>query len=187
MKEEFELVLPYVMVVTGERESEYRKDYALTGKEMNELHSRSHKRLEELFEGCPPYGTVERINREVEALWDNPYAYALMVVDDALKWLHKKGIPAKLFGAWEHAYYAYLMGMLEEAPEERSPEDFLDRPLGIALAPEHRQKCAEALLLAAWKHKFYVRMTEEGVFLLLPPEQDQNPEAPVIRVYAEGA
>ena len=182
MENEYEILLPYLLHITDE-EGERTTPYELTGIAMNDLHSRSHENLAVLFPDGPAYTLVKQINREVEALWESPYAYALMVADDARKYLQKKGIAVALAGAWEKSWYAYLMGMTDRMPAEMAePSEFVEKPLGLQLPARHMQLCREALLLAAWKHTFYVRSRGERELLLLPPEEDSNPQAPVFQI-----
>ena len=182
MEEEYEILLPHLLEIT-EEEAVRATPYELSVTAMNDLHSRSHEKLAVLFPDGPAYPLVKQINREVEALWESPYAYALMVADDARKYLQKKGIAVALAGAWEKSWYAYLMGMTDRMPAEMAePSEFVEKPLGLQLPARHMQLCREALLLAAWKHTFYVRSRGERELLLLPPEEDSNPQAPVFQI-----
>ena len=174
-----EILLPYMRQVTNGKQEKRSQPYELTGHAMNRLHESSHEKLETLFPDWPPYETVKRINRELEALWESPYAYGLLVVSDAIKYLEKKGSTTKITGPWQDSYYAYLMDLTDREPTEGG-QTWLESPL--QLQTDDEQACREALLLAAWKHGLYVRQAGAQDLLLLEPDMDTHPKAPVIRL-----
>lgn len=174
-----EILLPFMRQVTNGKLEKRSQPYELTGHALNRLHESSHEKIKALFPDWPPYETVKRINRELEALWESPYAYGLLVVSGAVERLEKLGITAKLTGPWQDSYYAYLMGMTDREPQE-GPATWLDRPL--QLQTDDEQACREALLLAAWKYGLYVRQSGPQDLLLLEPDLDTHPQAPVIRL-----
>ena len=185
MEGEFEIVLPYMRCASEEITEEFKKDYELTGAAMNDLHARGRKKLDVLLPQWEKGDLSRRIswvNREVEALWSSPYAYALMVVDSAMGAMGNHGKPVRLLGAWEKSLYAWLMGMTREEPEERDPAEFIREPLVLEVRQEDRQFCSSALLGFSWVFGLNLRIRDSRDFLLLPAGQQEHPDAPVIRV-----
>ena len=180
MSEEWDILLPYMQCTSAD--AQRRTPYELDGVALNELHRRSHGKIEVLFPQWPPFPVVRRINRELEAIWDSPYAHALLVADDAMKALEAKGISVTLRGLWRESYYVYLMGMTDQEPlRELEPAAFVHAPILLQISAWDEQACRKALLLAAWKHRFSVRAQGNSDLLLLPPDQNPNPDAPVFR------
>lgn len=154
--------------------------YELTGWAMNDLHERSHSKMHRLFPDRPPYDIVRRINREVETLWGSPYAYALLIADDAIKALRAKRICPWLTGDWENSYYGFLMDIVERDPLTLGRDaPFADSPIRIRIPSQHGQQCLEQLLLAAQRFGFYLRKAQDH-WLLLDANEKSNSEAPEI-------
>ena len=170
MCEQCDILLPYLQC---ESENRWRQTpYALDDQSLNELHRRSHEKIETLFPDWPPYPTVQRINRELEALWTSPYAHALLVADDAMKVLEKKGILVTLRGLWCQSYYVYLMGMTDQEPLGMpDPSVLVGGPILLQVAAKDEGACREALLLAAWEHGFSLGAEGDNGLILLPPER----------------
>ena len=129
--------------------------YRVSEEALNELHSRLRAGLEE----CPPFSVVQRCNREVSALWDSPCTYALLIADDAIKALRRKGIHAQLSGKWENSLCAYQMGLIPENPMARNAsskslikDGLILEPVQIAVDAQHRECFAELLkqCVQAW-------------------------------------
>ncbi len=181
MMEDIEILNPFMMQVS-EDEVPPKDPYALNGSSMNDLHGRSHQKLRALFPEAPPYELVKRINAEVEVLWEGPYAYALMAADDAAKHLRKEGISVALTGRWRESYYAYLIGLLEEAPsEEMLKRTFSAGAVELQVETGKKQCLVEALFLSVRKYGFYLRLFEDH-WEILPPEQDCDLRAPIITI-----
>lgn len=141
--------------------------YRLTGEAMNDLHRRSHQKINELFDGAPPYETVLRINQEVSALWKSPYAHGLLVADDTVKALRKKGIPVVVGGKWKQSYYAWLMDLFPEEPTETAVMPRNGVPIQMDVAPEHRQICLEQLCCCGAYRGFGVKLESNNRFRLI--------------------
>ena len=153
MCEEWEILLPYMQCASESRRR--RTSFELDSFALNELHRRSHEKIETLFPDWPPHPVVRRINRELEALWESPYAHGLLVADDAMKALAEKGIGVTLRGLWRESYYVYLMGMTGQEPlRALEPAALIHAPILLQISPCDEQACREALLLAAWSHGF---------------------------------
>ena len=181
MREEWDILLPYMQC-----ESEHTRrhtPYELDDFSLNELHGRSHERIEALFPDWPPYPVVQWINRELQALWSSPYAHGLLVAHDAMRALSKKGICVTLRGLWRESCYVYLMGLTDQEPlRELEPSALIHAPIILQIAAKDEPACREALLLAAWNHGFSICAQGDCDLLLLPPDQSQNPDAPVFRL-----
>lgn len=136
--------------------------YRVPDETLNELHSR-------LCAGntkCPSFSVLKRSNREVSALWDSPCTYALLIADDVIKELRKKGIYAQLSGEWENSLCAYQMGLISENPMARNASSkFLIKdgmvlePVQIAVDAQHRDYFIELLkqCVRAWGFWLYPR------------------------------
>lgn len=135
--------------------------YRVSDETLNELHSR-------LCAGstkCPPFSVVQRSNREVSALWDSPCTYALLIADDVIKALRKKGIYTQLSGEWENSLCAYQMGLIPENPMARNAsskslikDGTILEPVQIAVHAQHRECFVELLKQCAqtwgfWLHR----------------------------------
>lgn len=154
--------------------------YNFPGWALNDLHSRARPFLD-----GTPQENILRINRlhfELEALWESPYVWALIVADNAIKALQATGICAWLTGAWENSYYAFLMDIVEQDPTTIGKDDvFIAKPIGICVPFGYQQQCLEQLLFAAQTYGFYLRKTD-GHWLLLNVEENTNPNAPIIQI-----
>ena len=122
--------------------------YRVSDAALNELHSR----LCALSTKCPPFSVVQRSNREVSALWDSPCTYALLIADDVIKALRKKGIDTQLSGEWENSLCAYQMGLIPENPLARNAsskslikDGMILEPVQISVDAQHRDCFIELL------------------------------------------
>lgn len=136
-----------------------RNPYQLTDAAVNDLHSR----LRAGYEECPPFSVVQRSNREVSALWGSPCTYALLIADDAIKVLRRKGIHARLSGEWENSLCVYLMGLIPENPMTRNEsskslikDGMILEPVQIALDMQHRECFIELLKQCAQTWGFWL-------------------------------
>lgn len=133
--------------------------YRVPDETRNELHSR-------LCAGstkCPPFSVVQRSNREVSALWHSSCTYALLIADDVIKELRRKGIYAQLSGAWENSLCAYQMGLIPENPMERNAsskslikDGMILEPVQIAVDAQHRECFIELLKQCAQVWGFWL-------------------------------
>lgn len=181
MCEQWDILLPYLQCAS--EDTARRTPYEPDEQTINELHRRSHDKIEKLFPQWPPYPVVQQINRELQELWDSPYAHGLLVADDARKSLEKKGVFVTLRGLWSQSYYAYLMGLTDQEPLTMSdPAVFIREPIMLQIPAKAEGACREALLLAAWDHGFSLRAQGEDALLLLPPDQSPAADAPVFRI-----
>lgn len=147
-----------------------RNPYQLTDSALNDLHSR----LNSGHEGCPPFSVVQRSNREVSALWDSPCTYALLIADDVIKALRKKGIYAQLSGDWENSLCAYQMGLIPENPMARNAsskslikDGMILEPVQITLDMQHRECFIELLKQCAQVWGFWMRPRGEDTWQLI--------------------
>ena len=147
-----------------------RNPYQLTDSALNDLHSR----LNSGHEGCPPFSVVQRSNREVSALWHSPCTYALLVADDVIKELRRKGIYAQLSGEWENSLCAYQMGLIPENPMARNAsskslikDGTILEPVQIALDMQHRECFIELLKQFAQAWGFWLYPRGENIWQLI--------------------
>ena len=144
--------------------------YRVTDETRNELHSR----LCALSTKCPPFSVVQRSNREVSALWDSPCTYALLIADDVIKALRKKGIDAQLSGEWENSLCAYQMGLISENPLARNAsskalikDGMILEPVQIAVDVQHRDCFIELLKQYAQVWGFWLHPRGEDTWQLI--------------------
>lgn len=133
--------------------------YRVPDETRNELHSR-------LCAGstkCPPFSVVQRSNREVSALWHSSCTYALLIADDVIKELRRKGIYAQLSGKWVNSLCAYQMGLIPENPMERNAsskslikDGMILEPVQIAVDAQHRECFIERLKQCAQVWGFWL-------------------------------
>lgn len=136
-----------------------RNPYQLTDSALNDLHSR----LNSGHEGCPPFSVVQRSNREISALWHSSCTYALLIADDVIKELRRKGIYAQLSGEWENSLCAYQMGLIPENPMARNAsskslikDGTILEPVQIAVDAQHRECFVELLKQCAQTWGFWL-------------------------------
>ena len=156
--------------------------YMITESAMKELHSRTNKRINQLFPEGPPSEVVKRIKREEEELRSNPYTYALLITHEVIQELHYHRFSANLEGDWFCSYYAYLLEMTIDDPIELASyyksmgfrtkqlvrDGCNESPIQIEISPGWgKSACLELLKQCAKKWDFWLAECQEGGWKLI--------------------
>lgn len=175
--------------------------YKVSDSTINELNSRSHEKIKQLFPDGPPCDIAKRINREVEALESSPSTYGLLIADEVIKELRHHRFSAFLDGDWECSYYAWLMNLIREDPFETAlyyqsmglrmkqiiRDGRITSPIKISVVPGWgKTACLELFRLRAQEWGFWLWECSEGCYKLISlgnrPDDIYATHAPIIQI-----